>query len=81
MKNEKVYTKTSHPSILDNDIVVEIPHDKKYKFVQFVVVFHLLSRGQVMINFEGLGDFSNVLKSNAHPRSIGMIPWVGKLLT
>jgi hypothetical protein len=69
VKNEKIYTITNRPSILDNDIVAKVPHDKKYKFVQFVVVFHLLSRRQVMINFEGLGDLSNVLKVKHTPKN------------
>jgi len=68
VKNEKIYTITNCPFILDNDIVAKVPHDKKYKFVQFVVVFPLLSRGQVMINFEGLGDLSNVLKVKHTPK-------------
>jgi hypothetical protein len=68
VKNEKVYIVTNCPSTLDNDIVAKVRHDKKYKFVQFVVVFRLLSRGQVMINFEGLGDLSNVVKVEHTPK-------------
>ncbi len=66
VKNAKVYIVTNCPSVLDNDIVVKFPHDKKYKFVQFVI-FHLLSKGQVIINSKGLGDLSNMLKVKHTP--------------
>jgi hypothetical protein len=45
------------------DIVTfEISQKKKKKLVQFILIYHLLSKGRAMTNFEGLKNLFIVFK-------------------
>lgn len=43
-------------------VVFEIAQNKKMKFVQFALVYHLLSRGSSTTNFKSIKDLFIMLK-------------------
>lgn len=61
--NEEIHTTFKHPSTLDL-VIVEIPQDKKRKFVKFAYVGHLLSRGRTITYFKGLKELFRCLRSS-----------------
>jgi hypothetical protein len=59
------------------DVIVEVPHDKKNKIVQFVAMFHLLFKGRAMMDCEGLRDMFIMLKVKHTPKKdwIDYLSW------
>ncbi len=44
------------------------PIENKRKFVQFIVIFHLLKQGHLVMDFKGCKEFFNFLKVSNNPR-------------
>jgi hypothetical protein len=44
------------PSIFDQ-LQIDIPSEQKWKYVQFVSIYHLLTHGHPMTNYEHLRGF------------------------
>ena len=51
---------------------------RKGKLMQFASIFHLLSLGRPMIDYEGLQGLLSLLKVKHNPSKHGQIPLVGK---
>jgi hypothetical protein len=60
-KNEECYTAVDHFSIL-NHLQVNVPFEQRQKYVQFVVIYHLLENGHPMIDYESLRNLFQLLK-------------------
>ncbi len=61
MKNECVCIVNSCPSILDQ-FQIDVPFDRKWKYVQFVTIYHILAHGWPMTNYEGFQALFQMLK-------------------
>jgi len=59
--SEWIYITSQCPFVVVS-VVFEIPQNKKRKFVQFALVYHLLSRGSSMTNFKSIKDPFIMLK-------------------
>jgi hypothetical protein len=53
LKNKRLYIANDRPPILDQ-FQVDVPSEHKQKYVQFVVIFHLLTHGPPMTDYENL---------------------------
>jgi hypothetical protein len=59
--NEHIYTVNDCAFIFDQ-LQVDVPSEHRRKYVQFVVIFHLLTHGRHMTNYENLKDLFQLLK-------------------
>lgn len=75
-KFEQAYTIHDQPSILEK-LLDDSPIKQKYKYVQFVIIFHLLSHGYPMIDYEDMNPLKLLLKVKNLSKNIGVITLVG----
>jgi hypothetical protein len=68
--NECIYTVNDCAFTLDQ-LQVDVPSEHKRKYVQFVVIFHLLIHGRPMTNYENLKDLFQLLKV----KSVSKMHW------
>jgi hypothetical protein len=61
VKNEQCYTATDHPSSL-NRLQADVLSKHRQKYVQLVVVYHLLANGRPMTNYENSRNLFQLLK-------------------
>jgi hypothetical protein len=62
-KNEVESFKVDCPFV--SDLKVDFPFENKHKYVQFVFIFHLLSHGHPMTNYESYPISFQLLQVNS----------------
>jgi hypothetical protein len=60
-KNKHCYTFANHSFILDR-LQANVPFERKQKYIQFVVLNHLLAHKCPMIDYESLKNLFQLLK-------------------
>jgi hypothetical protein len=62
-KNEVESSKVDYPFV-SNQLKADFPFENKHKYVQFVSIFHLLSHGQPMTNYDSCPISFQLLQVN-----------------
>lgn len=60
-KNEQCYIAINRPSVLDH-LQADVPFEQRRKYVQFLVIYHLLANGHPIIDYESLRNLFQLLK-------------------
>jgi hypothetical protein len=60
VENEHAFFVASQPSILDQ-LHVDVPSKHRRKYVQFLSIYHLLTHGHPMINYEDMPSLFHML--------------------
>jgi len=61
VQNERLYITNDYPSILDW-LQVDVSSKHRWKYMQFVAIFHILIHGCFMTNYEDMKDLFKLLK-------------------